>query len=800
MIYAPFWKRLAALLIDLAVLVFIYYLLGPVLSKIAMLLFAVFLMLVFSGATQSLAPMIILFAGFALLIDIIIGTVLTLFDCSPLQGTPGKIITGIKICGIDGKRIGFFRALARNILKFFSVLSIIAAAAAGFTKNKQSLHDIICDTLVINKSSDTSNLQVPKTPLQNKFLMIGALIILFFTVQYGLTLLNQKTGIISWLTAPVSKFMNSRAAAEWKANAEKSEARTQQFINSLQPAPVVDNTVHRTDQETLDITRKLVVDLSTAMENALAKYGNPNRIYDYVTNLEVGTGERSNFKISAYVVNEGGRITVTQNRYFNTDTNKTDWGATVEFKDAKTCADYGQGGTNAEAMMLCGLLTSGGAIPDNTALSRQLEDVEQQQRESLDEVMRTVAVLKKAFADYIAKNGPPYKNIDSYTTLDMLNVRFPNRERDHIKVNDYMIAPTFKNTDGDYMINIYTENRGGFLINGPGRSNMCMLEAKWCQYLKENYGLVDEAFEARKARGEAVNRINNEGTEEQGKEFINSLPPPPVIDNTVRRTEQETLDLTRRLISDFEKIFDDAIAKSGKPHIDYRYAAVEVGTGGKSNFKIDVSFAKNNYRIYSIAVTQNRYFNTDINKTDWGTTVVFSYSPGDKPCGGVNGLNEEVFKLCELLRHNGPAPAQYSKQTAQTVSNQQLPPSAPKAAAAAPSGGQADLDKAVQGMSDIATRLYAYLAKNGKPANELNPTKTLEALGINSLAEEFTSVKASNYIFFAVLSPNYGGYYILAKQYGGYLRLQADGQKLCHMDLYPNLCTYAKQKYGFVAN
>jgi uncharacterized RDD family membrane protein YckC len=82
-------------------------------------------------------------------------------ESSSKQGTFGKLLLGIKITNLEGGRISFGNALWRNFGKIFSLLTIgIGYAMAGYTKKKQTFHDMIANCLVVNKSF----INQPKTP------------------------------------------------------------------------------------------------------------------------------------------------------------------------------------------------------------------------------------------------------------------------------------------------------------------------------------------------------------------------------------------------------------------------------------------------------------------------------------------------------------------------------------------------------------------------------------------------------------------------------------------------------------
>lgn len=65
------------------------------------------------------------------------------------QATLGKMALGIKVCDLDGRPIGFGRAIARELAKILSSIFLIGFIMAAFTEKKQALHDILLQTLVV---------------------------------------------------------------------------------------------------------------------------------------------------------------------------------------------------------------------------------------------------------------------------------------------------------------------------------------------------------------------------------------------------------------------------------------------------------------------------------------------------------------------------------------------------------------------------------------------------------------------------------------------------------------------------
>ncbi|MDO3640475.1 RDD family protein [Mucilaginibacter sp. L3T2-6] len=73
-----------------------------------------------------------------------------IMERSAKQGTYGKQILKIKVCDMQGERIGPGRAIGRNAAKLFSVMTFfVGYLFAFFTKQQQCLHDMMAGTLVI---------------------------------------------------------------------------------------------------------------------------------------------------------------------------------------------------------------------------------------------------------------------------------------------------------------------------------------------------------------------------------------------------------------------------------------------------------------------------------------------------------------------------------------------------------------------------------------------------------------------------------------------------------------------------
>ncbi len=135
--YAGFWKRFFAYLLDLVIIaVFTSLTAVPV-----VLLFGL------SQADIQSNNYMINLLGFLL------GWLYwALMESSTRQATLGKLALGIKVTGLSGARISFGTASLRYFSKIISwVILMIGFLMAAFTQKKQALHDLIAETLVVNR-------------------------------------------------------------------------------------------------------------------------------------------------------------------------------------------------------------------------------------------------------------------------------------------------------------------------------------------------------------------------------------------------------------------------------------------------------------------------------------------------------------------------------------------------------------------------------------------------------------------------------------------------------------------------
>ena len=130
--YAGFWRRVAAVFID-------GLLVGAVIAPLVMA--------VGEGETYAEAARS---ASGSTIEALVTWLYYALIESSSKQATLGKMVLGIIVTNLEGRRIGLGRATGRHFAKILSALILgIGFLMVAFTERKQGLHDMIAGTLVI---------------------------------------------------------------------------------------------------------------------------------------------------------------------------------------------------------------------------------------------------------------------------------------------------------------------------------------------------------------------------------------------------------------------------------------------------------------------------------------------------------------------------------------------------------------------------------------------------------------------------------------------------------------------------
>jgi uncharacterized RDD family membrane protein YckC len=189
-VYAGFWKRVAASLIDACILMLaswivqmpLFLILGAGLGS----------MVDGSGFSDEYAMVLV---GIGYLISFAVPLFyFAWMHASSLQASIGKLAIGIKVVDGRGARIGFWRAFARYFAYLLSGLLLgVGHLLAAFTDRKRALQDMLCDTLVVDRHAYSA-----RPDLQNPNLGTVTIVVL---VLAGLILVVSVIGVIAIIAA-----------------------------------------------------------------------------------------------------------------------------------------------------------------------------------------------------------------------------------------------------------------------------------------------------------------------------------------------------------------------------------------------------------------------------------------------------------------------------------------------------------------------------------------------------------------------------------------------------------------------
>jgi serine/threonine protein kinase len=139
-VYAGFWLRILAGIIDVILINVAGFIFGLVLGT---------LILAADGNIEdSSTELVINIIGF------IFGLLyFSLMESSSMGATLGKRAVGIKVIDLQGNSISLGKAMGRHLGRILSMLLVmIGFLMVGFTRHKQGLHDMMAGTLVIKKA------------------------------------------------------------------------------------------------------------------------------------------------------------------------------------------------------------------------------------------------------------------------------------------------------------------------------------------------------------------------------------------------------------------------------------------------------------------------------------------------------------------------------------------------------------------------------------------------------------------------------------------------------------------------
>lgn len=179
-VYAGFWRRAAALFIDALLIGIVYY----VFLFVGMRLIGVGSMASLENPDAMLGTLGVFMVAGYVVYPIVSALYYVGMESSSTQATLGKMAVGIKVTDADGHRLGKGRALGRWASHLLCYITLyIGYIMAGFTDRKRGLHDMVANTLVVDRwayTHDPGRQRKGLGPVAIIVLILGALLIVAY--------------------------------------------------------------------------------------------------------------------------------------------------------------------------------------------------------------------------------------------------------------------------------------------------------------------------------------------------------------------------------------------------------------------------------------------------------------------------------------------------------------------------------------------------------------------------------------------------------------------------------------------
>lgn len=175
-VMAGFWKRVAAYCLDSVIVGVAGMIVGGLIGGVIGGLMAV------SGMGNELSLVLIQLVANLLSLVLTAGYY-AWFHASHSMATPGKMAVGIKVVRTDGARISLARGIGRYFATILSGLILgIGFLMAAFTERKQALHDMVCDTLVVDRWAFTDRPELQRHELGTVTIVVLAIFGVLFSL------------------------------------------------------------------------------------------------------------------------------------------------------------------------------------------------------------------------------------------------------------------------------------------------------------------------------------------------------------------------------------------------------------------------------------------------------------------------------------------------------------------------------------------------------------------------------------------------------------------------------------------
>lgn len=174
-VYAGFWRRCGALVIDQLILGLGFY------AVVFLIAIAAAASGAWHGMQEDQAPAWFFVAYFGMLACyyVVVALYYSLQESSAHQATLGKRALGIKVTDGQGRRLTRKHALGRWFAASLSYLTLyIGFLLAAFSLRKRALHDMVADTLVVDRWAWTEHPERQQRHIGALAVLLGVLLLL----------------------------------------------------------------------------------------------------------------------------------------------------------------------------------------------------------------------------------------------------------------------------------------------------------------------------------------------------------------------------------------------------------------------------------------------------------------------------------------------------------------------------------------------------------------------------------------------------------------------------------------------
>ena len=210
-LYAGFWRRAAAFLIDAVIFSAIHW--------TVVLCSGIWLMVPWTLLGGGHGPAMAELVDFAMqpFGIVVVWLYFAVCESSRWQATIGKLALGLQVTDEYGRRIGFAKATGRYFGKFISVFSLGAGfLLAAWTTRKQALHDAMAGCCVVRQRGLAEWQDRQETPRESmRPRSAGGM------PGWGLALVV--IGACVFLALPVTSFLAAFAIPAWQSHALRTE-------------------------------------------------------------------------------------------------------------------------------------------------------------------------------------------------------------------------------------------------------------------------------------------------------------------------------------------------------------------------------------------------------------------------------------------------------------------------------------------------------------------------------------------------------------------------------------------------